>query len=223
MAACMLFSSILSLVLFAGVVYGEERIFHLNNVEGLEVLNAKAEAVEYRGRHAVKLVPVKEADDDSMLAILAKSDFKDGTIEVDLAGAPRVGTPPDSRGFIGIAFRVKPKASGFECFYLRPTNARADDQLRRNHSTQYVSEPDFPWPRLRKESPGVYESYVDLDPGAWTKVKIVVAGKTARLFVNGAREPCLIVNDLKLGASEGTIALWAHVTTDGYFSELRVR
>ena len=219
----MRFNRILSLVLFAGVVYGEERIFHLNNVEGLEVLNAKAEAVEYRGRRAVKLVPVKESDDESMLAILAKSDFKDGTIEVDLAGAPRAGTPPDSRGFIGIGFRVKPKASRFECFYLRPTNARADDQLRRNHSAQYVSEPDFPWPRLRKESPGLYESYVDLNPGAWTKVKIVVVGKTARLFVNGAQEPCLIVNDLKLGESQGTIALWAHVTTDGYFSELRVR
>ncbi len=214
---------ILSLAFFVSAAYGQEKIFHLNTVDGLDVLNAKAEGVEYRGRRAVKLVPVKASNDESMLAILAKSDFKNGTIEVDLAGAPRAGTPPDSRGFIGIAFRVRPKASGFECFYLRPTNARADDQLRRNHSAQYVSEPEFPWPRLRKENPGMYESYVDLDPGAWTKVKIVVAGKTARLFVNGAQEPCLIVNDLKLGESEGPIALWAHVTTDGYFSELRIR
>ncbi len=219
----MLFSKFVSLVLMAGVGCAQEKVFHLKTVDGLEVLNAKAEAVEYRGRHAVKLVPLNGANDDSMLAILAKSDFKDGTIEVDLAGAPRVGTPPDSRGFIGIAFRVKPHAAAFECFYLRPTNARADDQLRRNHSVQYVSEPEFGWPRLRKENPGMYESYADLDPGAWTKVKIVVAGKTARLFVNGAQEPCLVVNDLKLGESEGAIALWSHVTTDGYFSELRVR
>ena len=69
----------------------------------------------------------------------------------------------------------------------------------------------------------MYESYVDLEPGAWTKVKIVVAGATARLYVNDAREPCLIVKDLKLGESEGPIALWAHITTDGYFSELTVR
>jgi hypothetical protein len=27
---------------------------------------------------------------------------------------------------------------------------RADDQLQRNHSTQYVSQPDFTWQRLRK-------------------------------------------------------------------------
>ena len=44
-----------------------------------------------------------------------------------------------------------------------------------------MSHPDQPWHRLRKESPGVYESYVDLVPGEWTRVKIVVAGTTARL------------------------------------------
>jgi hypothetical protein len=55
-----------------------------------------------------------------------------------------------------------------ESIYLRPTNGRADDQLRRNHSVQYDSVPDFPWFRLRKESPGVYESYTDLEAGEWS-------------------------------------------------------
>jgi hypothetical protein len=215
---------VLSLV-FLSAAHGQEKIFHLNSVERLEVLNTKAEVANYSGRRAVRLLPVLEhaTANESMLGILAGTDFKNGTIEVDLAGAPRAGTPPDSRGFIGIAFHLRPQASAFECFYLRPTNARADDQLRRNHTTQYVSEPDFPWPRLRKENPGMYESYVDLEPGAWTKVKIVVAGTAARLYVNDAREPCLIVKDLKLGESGGPIALWAHITTDGYFSELTVR
>ena len=49
-----------------------------------------------------------------------------------------------------------------------------------------MSHPDHPWHRLRKESPGVYESYVDLVPGEWTRVKIVVTGATARLYVHGA-------------------------------------
>ncbi len=198
-------------------------VFHLDSVDGLEMLNTKAEIADYRGRRAVHLAPLQGTANESMLAVLAGTDFKNGTIQVDVAGAPRAGTPPDSRGFIGIAFRIKPQAAGFECFYLRPTNARADDQLRRNHTTQYVSEPDYPWPRLRKENPGMYESYVDLEPGAWTKIKIVVAGTAARLYVNGAAEPCLIVNDLKLGETQGRIALWAHTTTDGYFSELTVR
>jgi hypothetical protein len=158
-----------------------------------------------------------------MLAILTPSGFKDGVIEADIAGSPRAGTPPDSRGFIGIAFRVQPHAARYECLYLRPTNGRAEDQVRRNHTTQYVSEPDYPWFRLRKENPGLYESYVDVESGAWTRIKIVVAGVQARLYINGAEQPALIVNDLKLGESHGQVALWAHWTTDAYFSNLTIQ
>jgi hypothetical protein len=68
----------------------------------------------------------------------------------------------------------------------------------------------------------VYESYADLETGAWTKMRIVVSGTTARLFVNGAEQPALVVNDLKLGASRGLVALWSHASTDGYFSNLRI-
>ncbi|MBV9209529.1 MAG: hypothetical protein JOZ52_02805 [Acidobacteria bacterium] len=193
----------------------------LNSPEGLELMNAKAEAVTYRGRRAVRLIPL--SDEKVMMAMVANVDFKDGTIEVEVAGSPSASAPPDARGFIGIAFRVQPQATKYECFYLRPTNGRADDQLRRNHSTQYISEPDYPWERLRKESPGVYESYVDLETGAWTKIKIVVAGRKARLYVNGSEQPCLIVNDLKLGESHGQVALWTLPATDGYFSNLTIK
>ena len=158
----------------------------------------------------------------SGLAAISESDFEDGTIEVDVAGLPREGAMQAARGFIGIAFRLQ-DATHYECFYIRPTNGRADDQLRRNHSTQYVGEPDFPWERLRKESPGVYESYTDLAAGEWTKVKIVVSGVRAQLFVNGAEQPCLIVNDLKHGKSRGKIALWVGPDTEGYFANLVVR
>jgi hypothetical protein len=68
----------------------------------------------------------------------------------------------------------------------------------------------------------VYESYVDLEPGAWTKLRIEVSGVKARLYVNNAAQPCLIVNDLKLGEGHGKLALWTRVSTDAYFSNLRV-
>jgi len=122
-----------------------------------------------------------------------------------------------------VAFRVQEHGSKAEYFYLRPTNARCDDQLRRNHSTQYVSAPDYPWERLRKENPGMYESYADMETGEWTRMRIVVSGTKAELFVNGADQPALIVNDLKLGDSHGQIGLWAHNTTDAYFSNLTVQ
>ena len=108
---------------------------------------------------------------------------------------------------MGIAFRVQDHGSRYEAFYLRMTNGRADDQLQRNHSVQYISQPDYTWQRLREENPGMYESYVDLVAGEWTRIKIVVSGTKARLYVNNAEEPCLIVNDLKLGENHGPVAL----------------
>jgi hypothetical protein len=195
---------------------------------GAEPTKVTADIATYRGRRALHLM-----NDDSViasgnraggqsLAIVNNSDFKDGTITVDLVGWPRSGSPPDTRGFIGVAFRLQDHGSRFEAFYLRFTNGRADDQLRRNHTAQYVSEPDFPWFKLRDESPGQYESYVDVEEKAWTSVKIVVAGSKARLYVNQAPQPCLIVNDLKLGDSHGQVALWDGADTEAYFSNLHI-
>src|SRR5437016_1263329 len=95
-------------------------------------------------------------------------------------------------------------------------------QVRRNHSTQYGAQPGFDFDRLRRESPEKYESYVDLEPGVWTKYRIVVDGKKAQLFVHGAAQPCLIVNDMKLGDSEGAVALWVGPGTEGYFANLKI-
>lgn len=196
--------------------------------KGLDRAKVTAEVATYAGRRALHLL-----NDDSVivkrnrsggqsLAIMKGSDFKDGTIEVDVIGLPREGSPPDTRGFVGLAFHVQDHGSRFEAFYLRFTNGRADDQLRRNHTAQYVSEPDFPWFRLREENPGVYESYVDIEPKAWTRIKAVVIGPKAKLYVNGATQPCLIVNDLKLGETRGEIALWDGSDTEAYFSNLRI-
>ena len=195
--------------------------FPLTSVSELELLHVEAEIVTYRDRHAVRLVEKDEAA--ATIAILSGSGLKDGVIEADIAGAPHQDAPQDMRGFVGIAFRVQPHGSHFECFFLRPTNGRAADQLRRNHSTQYISHPDYPWFRLREETPGVYESYTDLVPGAWTPVKIVVAGIQAQLYVNGAEQPCLVVNDLKLGETQGQIALWIGTGTEAYFSNIVVK
>ena len=139
-------------------------------------LNGHTELVTYRGVRAVKLVPAPETEgkDEDVMALLDGADFKDGTIQLDVAGAPRPGMPADSRGFIGVSFRTGAHGAWSEVFYLRPTNGRVDDQLRRNHAVQYASDPEFPWYRLRKESPGVYESYADMEAGAWTTMKIEV-------------------------------------------------
>ena len=53
----------------------------------------KAEAVEYRGRKAVRLT--KEAVDEPGIALVNGMQFHDGTIEVDIA--TKVTTPPGAR------------------------------------------------------------------------------------------------------------------------------
>lgn len=187
--------------------------------------NVKAEQVQHKGRKALRVIDdaPPNTGDGGRLLILKGTDFKNGVIEVELAGEPMASAVAGgARGFVGIAFRVLDEGAKFECFYLRPTNGRADDQVRRNHSTQYISHPDFPWQKLRKEFPERYESYVDLMPSEWTKVKIEVTGTKAKLYVHGASQPALIVNDLKLGETNGAIALWVGPGTIAHFSKLLV-
>jgi hypothetical protein len=159
---------------------------------------------------------------DRTLAVVAGSTLTNGRIEVELSGAPQAGAGAGARGFVGIAFRVGDDAQQFEAFYLRPTNGRADDQARRNHSTQYISFPGYPWQKLREESPAVYESYVDLEPGVWTRVRIDVEGSRARLYVHGAEQPTLLVNDLKQPVRAGAVGLWIGPGTEAYFRKLRI-
>ena len=207
-------ASLLALALFAIPLAAQ-------TADRLTAKNASIAPTNYRGRSAIQIIAAPGAADATSYAVIKDALFRDGTIEVDVAGQPAAGAPGAARGFIGIAFRLQADGK-YEYIYLRPTNGRADDQIRRNHSTQYGSHPDFGFAKSRQEAPEKYESYVDLEPGVWTKYKIEVEGGKARLYVNGADQPCLIVNDLKLEPREGGVALWVGPGTEGYFSNLKI-
>lgn len=214
-------------MMWAGVAQAASpgvRTVALSDTKDLELVNVKAEAVEYKGRKAVRITKEKntgKADFDGF-ALLKGTDFQDGTIEADIA--LKITRPPAYRmpGFVGIAFRARPDASRFELFYLRPGNSHADDQAIRNHSMQYTSEPDFGWYRLRREWPWVYEGHEELQTETWTKVKIDVKGRSARLYINGSEQPSLIVDGLKGEDLRGGVALWAYQDEEAYFSNLRI-
>jgi hypothetical protein len=203
----------------------------LDSTKALQPHGVVIDAVTYQGRKAIQVNSSPAADKawaaspagtGGGIVVLPGISFHNGAIDVDVSGKPGAGAPGDARGFVGVGFRVAPDLSKYECVYIRPTNGRADDQLRRNHSTQYTSVPDYEWLRLRTESPGVYESYVDLVPGEWTHLKIEVNGVKMLLYVNGALQPTLVVNDLKLGDTTGGIALWIGVGTEAHFANLRI-
>lgn len=178
---------------------------------------------QFKNKNAIALEQPAVSDDQKSLALLKDIDFHNGIIEISLSGQVGNSKVEGARGFVGIAFRVQKDTSKFELFYIRPTNGRANDQVRRNHSTQYVSYPGFPWEKLRRENPEKYEAYADMVPGEWTKIKIEVKDETAKLYVNGALQPTLIVNDLKQGKDlRGTIGLWIGVGTLAHFTDLKI-
>jgi hypothetical protein len=161
----------------------------VDRLAGKEERVDRADQLQRPGSFQVIAAP--EAANGTSYAVAKGVLFRDGVIEVDVAGQPA-------------------------------TNGRADDQVRRNHSTQYSSHPDFDFARSRQEAPEKCESYVDLQPGVETKYKIEVEGRKARLYVNGAEQPGLIVDDMKLEPKEGGVALWVGPGAEGYFSNLKI-
>lgn len=235
----------------AALLPAQTKNLPLASASGLTLHNTAAAPVSFKGRKALKLTISPEAEARmaaarpaggqskgggkkggpgageanrlDLLAIVEGAEFSNGTIEVDLAGEPGAGAAGGARGFVGVAFRVQPDRKTYDCFYLRPTNGRADDQERRNHSAQYISHPEHTWFKLREATPSRYESYVDIQPAEWIHVKIEVDGERARLFVNGNAQPTLIVNDVKSGAgAKGGVALWFEGSTVAHFANLKI-
>jgi hypothetical protein len=209
--------------------------YPLQDTRVLQPHNVAATVVTHAGRRSVRLTMSNDAKQRlagltveqqaryETLAVLTGTDFGNGVIEAEVAGAPAPDAPAGARGFVGIAFRVRPDLVTYDAFYLRPTNGRALDQERRNHAVQYISHPAYTWERLRRETPSRYEAYVDLEPDVWTRIRIEVAGDSARLFVHGQSQPTLIVNDLKTGAqARGAVALWINPGTVAHFRNVRV-
>ena len=192
--------------------------------DSLRPVNVFKSVEKLMGKTAVKVIKDSGLKADQPTFVKIKGiDFKNGVVEVNVLSRLLPNAPSSARGFIGIAFRVNDSNSKFECIYIRPTNGRAEDQLRRNHSIQYFSFPDYDFDRLRKEAPGEYEAYADMGLNEWIKLKIVIEGTKARLFLNNNLQPALIVNDLKHGSNlSGTIGLWVDGGTEGYFSDVKV-
>jgi hypothetical protein len=210
----------------------QARTYPLESLEGLRLHDVIAEPATLAGKKGLRVRLSDEATrrlegagalEVEPLAWIEGVVFSNGVVEAEIAGSPAPGAPEGARGFVGIAFRLQEDGKTYDAFYLRPTNGRAEDQERRNHAAQYISHPEWPWFRLRKETPSRYEAYVDLVAGEWTKIKIEVRGDRARLYVHGSQQPTLIVNDVKSGPSaKGAVALWLGPGTIAHFRNLTI-
>jgi hypothetical protein len=217
-------SAILTIFLFSScTLFAQETLFENYRLEPV-LVNMSITNID--GRKAVRVsrdTASKGANMPSFVRLINTDNFTNGTIEVMLLSRLLPTADASARGFIGLAFRINKDNSRFESIYIRPTNGRAEDQVRRNHSTQYFSYPDYPFDRLRKEAAEKYESYADMGLNEWIKMKIVVKNVQAKLYLNDNSQPALIVNDLKLGAvNGGVIGLWVDGGTDAFFRDIKV-
>jgi hypothetical protein len=210
-------------ILLAGTICAQAasnvQTFALRDTKNLVLADVRAEAVEYQGRKCVRVTNNTQKDGFALLR--GTEDFQDGTIEADIA--LKINKAPFRMpGFVGLAFKAQPDASRYELFYLRPGNSSSDDQAVRNHSVQYISKPGFDYDVLRREWPSVYEVYAPLKLETWTKVKIEVRGRTAKLYLNGSENPSLVVDPLLGQDLRGGVALWGYPYEEAYFSNVRI-
>jgi hypothetical protein len=216
---CIVFACML---LLNGVVQAQITKFRNYEVQHVSVQMSTVKIMGKTALRAVKDSAVKAFDEPTYIR-LNNIDFKNGTIEVKVLSRLLPNAPQMARGFIGIAFRINDSNRKYESIYVRPLNARVNDQVRRNHSIQYYSYPNYKFDTLRKIAPEKYESYSDMEMNKWIDLKIVVKDSTAQLFINKSKQPSLVVTDLKHGANvSGAIALWVEIGTEGYFTDLKI-
>lgn len=191
----------------------------------LEAVNVYMSNEKLMGSDVVKAVKDSTVtlNDEPTFVKIKGVNFKNGIIEIKVLSRLLKNAPDFARGFIGVAFRVNDSNTKFECIYLRPVNARVEDQVRRNHSIQYYSYPDYKFDRFRKEAPEKYESYADMEMNKWITMRIEVKDAEAKLFINNNQQPSLIVNDLKHGTNaSGSIGFWVETGTEGFFKNLKI-
>ena len=197
--------------------------FNKNNIEAVNVTMSIEKLMHKQVVKVIKDSTIKEVDEPTFVRIKGIN-FKNGIVEVKVLSRLLKDAPDYARGFIGIAFRINDSNTTYESIYIRPVNARVDDQVRRNHSIQYYSYPEYKFDRLRKESPERYESYSDMEMNKWITMRIEVKDAQAKLFLDYNKQPSLIVNDLKHGADlSGGIGLWVETGTEGFFSDLKIQ
>jgi len=143
-------------LLLPGAASAQARQYPLESVDGLRLLNVAAEPAMLQGKKGLRLTLAEETArrlermspseraqaEIEQLAWIEGLDFSSGLIEAEIAGTPGPGANEGARGFVGIAFRLQEDRKTYDAFYLRPTNGRAEDQERRNHSAQYISHPE---------------------------------------------------------------------------------
>jgi sugar lactone lactonase YvrE len=125
-------------------------------------------------------------------AVLKDVEFENGTIEFDVAFT-------GARTFGGVMFRMQ-SLTDYEDFYLRPHKTGFPDALQYTPVFKGLAG----WQLYN--GPG-YTALAAIPHKQWVHVRLEVKGSQARVFLDEAQKPALVINDLKHGAGKGGLGL----------------
>ncbi|MCZ8134462.1 MAG: hypothetical protein O9252_03035 [Algoriphagus sp.] len=190
--------------------------------------HVKASVVQLDGEEVLRIMrdmdsfPFEKGVDEPTFAKLTDLNLENGSVEVKVLSRLLPNAPAFARGFIGLAYRINADNSAYESIYIRPTNGRAEDQIRRNHSVQYYAYPEYKFDRLRKEFPEQFETYTDMGLDEWITMRVEFKDKSAKLYLNGQEQPTFLIKEMLGSSKTGSIGLWVEVGTEGFFKELKI-
>ena len=143
-------------------------------------------------------------------ALLKDVEFEDGVVECDIAMKAGV------RSYPGILFRVQ-SPEEYERVYLRPHRSPLYDD-----AVQYVAAFHGVDSWQFYNGPG-WTARAVIPTDRWVHVRIEVAGTQARVFLDNAPKPALVIGDLQRGKSRGGLGLTTMADGSSFFSNFSFR
>ena len=144
-------------------------------------------------------------------AYLEGLEFENGIIEWDIAFE-------GSQAYAGAYFRMQSEED-FELFYLRPHCSNEPDALQYHPEFNGVDG----WQLYNGAG---FTASAAIPHKRWLHVKMEISGKQARVYLDNADEPALVIDNLKHGVSRGTMGPWSYgngLAKSVHFANFRYR
>lgn len=199
--------------------------------EGATPHNVTVHPATIEGRKALRVTLTDEASKgepnvdfiDMPTFLIIPTDFKNGTISVDLFSQLRKDAPDYARGFAGLAYRINTTQDFFEAVYLRPLNGLKVNPAppRDQRAIQYFCYPDWKFDRLREEYPdGDFEAGANIGPAEWINLRLNIDEDNLTVFVDDVE--CISLEQTKAEGTNGKIGLFVDIGTEAYFCNLKI-
>ena len=160
-----------------------------------EIQAKESRLIEHLGRRSLYL--------KGGMATVKDSQFTDGVIEFDIAFT-------GERGFMGAVWRMQ-NVENYEEFYIRPHQSGNPDA----NQYQPVFNGVAAWQLYYGEG---YSAPLKYDFNQWVRVKIVVSGRNAEVYIKDMYKPALFINELKRETRAGRVGLSVGNFAPAYFS-----